>query len=110
VLGHGLPRHVQMFAKLAKGLPVVLVQPVQQQPAAGVGESLEHFVRIGGHVLLCNHRVACQERLANRRHEETWIERRLRWLAGTLGIGRLLDAEVLLPTDDSFPHEFQGNA
>ena len=40
--------------------------------------------------------------------EKTWIEWRLRWLAGTLGIERLLGAEVLLPTDDYFPGEFLG--
>jgi hypothetical protein len=46
VLGHGLPRHVQMFAELAQRLPVGLVQPVQKLPAGGIGESFEHFVHI----------------------------------------------------------------
>jgi hypothetical protein len=41
--------------------------------------------------------------------EKTWIEWRMRWLAGALGIDRLLDAEVLLPTDEHFPGEFQGS-
>ena len=61
VLGHGLPRHVYMSTEFAKGLAVVLVQPVQQLSAAGVGESFEHFVHVRGHAILCNHLVACQE-------------------------------------------------
>jgi hypothetical protein len=40
--------------------------------------------------------------------KKTWIEWRLRWLAGALGIDRLIDAEVLLPTEEHFPGQFQG--
>ncbi|HTU23052.1 MAG TPA: HEAT repeat domain-containing protein [Gemmataceae bacterium] len=35
--------------------------------------------------------------------EKTWIEWRMRWLADQLGIDRLLQTRVLLPTEQDFP-------
>ena len=49
MLGHGLATHVEMLAELAERLPVVRVQLVEQEPSAGVGESLEHLVHVGVH-------------------------------------------------------------
>jgi hypothetical protein len=40
--------------------------------------------------------------------EKAWTEWRMCWLAEKLGIKRLLEAEVLTPTDDHFPHEYCG--
>lgn len=40
-------------------------------------------------------------------YEKTWTEWRMRWLADTLGIDRLLQAEVLLPTDEFFPEPYE---
>jgi hypothetical protein len=37
VLGHRLPRHVQMLTQFRQGLSVVRVQLIQQLAAAGVG-------------------------------------------------------------------------
>jgi len=39
--------------------------------------------------------------------QKAWIERRMRWLADCFGIDRLLNAEVILPTEDFFPGSFQ---
>ncbi|WP_439623508.1 HEAT repeat domain-containing protein [Gemmata sp.] len=38
--------------------------------------------------------------------EKAWIERRMRWLAGRLGIDRMRDAPVVLPTDAFFPDNY----
>lgn len=42
--------------------------------------------------------------------EKAWVEWRMRWLADRLGVHRLLDAEVVLPTDDYFPDPYDGTA
>jgi len=39
-------------------------------------------------------------------YEKTWTEWRMRWLADHFGIDRLLRAQVILPTDEFFPEEF----
>lgn len=44
VLGYGLTTHVRLPAKLAQSLPVVGVEPVEQFPASGIRERLEHHV------------------------------------------------------------------
>jgi hypothetical protein len=38
--------------------------------------------------------------------EKTWTETRMRWLAEQLGLVRLLDAEVILPTAEFFPDPY----
>jgi hypothetical protein len=45
VLAHRLARHFEVLAQLPERLPVVLAQPVEQQPTAGVGQRLEHQVQ-----------------------------------------------------------------
>lgn len=40
--------------------------------------------------------------------EKTWAEWRMRWLADQFGIDRLLQAEVVLPTDQFFPDSYRG--
>jgi hypothetical protein len=40
--------------------------------------------------------------------EKMWTEFRMRWLAGKLGIDRLLDAEVILPEERFFPDPYGG--
>lgn len=35
--------------------------------------------------------------------EKTWTEWRMRWLADQFGVGRLLQAKVILPTEEYFP-------
>jgi hypothetical protein len=40
--------------------------------------------------------------------EKTWVETRMRWLAGQLGIQRLLRAELVLPTERYFPEPYHG--
>jgi hypothetical protein len=42
--------------------------------------------------------------------EKAWTERRMRWLADHLGPDRLLQAEVILPTDAYFPDPYGGTA
>lgn len=39
--------------------------------------------------------------------EKAWVERRMRWLADRLGIDRMLDAPVVLPTDEFFPDPYR---
>src|ERR1051325_2812197 len=46
MLGDRLPRHVEVFAQLAKRLPAALVQLVEQLPAAFVCQSLEHCIHL----------------------------------------------------------------
>ena len=41
-------------------------------------------------------------------YEKTWAEWRMRWLAEQFGIERLLEAHVVLPTEEFFPDEFEG--
>jgi hypothetical protein len=41
-------------------------------------------------------------------YEKTWTEWRMRWLADQFGIDRLLQAEVILPTDQFFPDPYRG--
>lgn len=43
-------------------------------------------------------------------YEKTWTEWRMRWLADQFGIDRLLQADVILPTEDFFPDSFAGTA
>jgi len=40
--------------------------------------------------------------------EKTWTETRMRWLADTFGVDRLLKAHVLVPTPTSFPTPYHG--
>jgi hypothetical protein len=40
--------------------------------------------------------------------EKTWTESRMCWLAERLGIDRLLDADVLVPTAECFPLPYRG--
>lgn len=40
--------------------------------------------------------------------EKTWTETHLQWLADQFGIDRLMNAQVVLPTEQFFPEEFQG--
>lgn len=40
--------------------------------------------------------------------EKAWTETRMRWLADQFGIDRLLNAEVILPTEQYFPDPFAG--
>jgi len=47
VLGDALPRHGQMLAKLAQGLAVMGVQPVQELPAPWIGQRLEQQISVG---------------------------------------------------------------
>jgi len=41
---------------------------------------------------------------------KVWTEQRMQWLAERLGARRILAAPVLLPTDEFFPGEFNGEA
>jgi hypothetical protein len=43
-------------------------------------------------------------------YEKTWTEWRMRWLADQFGVERLLQAEVILPTDEFFPGRYSGTA
>ena len=40
--------------------------------------------------------------------EKAWVETRMHWIAQQFGIERLLEAEVVLPTDGFFPGAYQG--
>ena len=40
--------------------------------------------------------------------EKMWTEFRMRWLAGKLGLARLVDAEVILPQHRFFPDLYTG--
>jgi hypothetical protein len=44
MLGHRLPRHVDMLAQFGQRLPVVPVQLIEQFSAAAVGQSFEHCI------------------------------------------------------------------
>ena len=59
VLAHGLARHVEAGGKLAQGLAVAGMEPVQQQPAALIRQRLEHLVHSAG--IIGNQKVACQD-------------------------------------------------
>jgi len=39
--------------------------------------------------------------------EKVWVERRMAWLAATLGADRLKNAPVIEPTDEFFPEEYE---
>lgn len=41
-------------------------------------------------------------------YEKTWTEWRMRWLADQFGIERLLQAKVILPTEEFFPDPYRG--
>ena len=41
-------------------------------------------------------------------YEKKWTESRMRWLVDKLGLERLLQTEVILPTDKYFPEPYQG--
>ncbi len=60
VLGHGLSGHVQVLAELPERLPVLRVQPVEQQPAPGSASALNTLSRSASIAPLCNLLVACQ--------------------------------------------------
>lgn len=49
MLGHSLPRHVHALAKFAERLSILFVESIQELPAAGVRERLEHSVVFGIH-------------------------------------------------------------
>jgi hypothetical protein len=40
---------------------------------------------------------------------KAWVERRMRWLAGRFGVGRLRSARVVLPTNEFFPDSYDGS-
>ena len=40
--------------------------------------------------------------------EKMWTEYRMRWLAGKLGLGRLVGSEVILPQEQFFPDPYTG--
>lgn len=40
--------------------------------------------------------------------EKMWVEGRMRWLAGKLGLRRLLDSEMILPEPRYFPDTYRG--
>lgn len=42
--------------------------------------------------------------------EKVWVESRMTWLAQQLGPQRLLDARVVVPTDEFFPGNYRGTA
>ncbi len=44
MLGHRLTRHLQPLAQLAQRLTIPPVQPVQQLPAARIGQGPKHSV------------------------------------------------------------------
>lgn len=46
MLGDGLARHVEAVAQIAQRLAVPVVQPVQQLPAAGIGQGAKHSIVI----------------------------------------------------------------
>ena len=46
VLRDCLPRHVEVDAQLRQRLPVALMQPIEQRPAAGIGEGSENGVGV----------------------------------------------------------------
>jgi len=48
MLGNGLPRHVEIFAKIAQRSPVVLVQNIQQLATAGIRQCFKHLVHAQG--------------------------------------------------------------
>ena len=41
--------------------------------------------------------------------EKTWTEMRMCWLVEQLGLHRLLEAQVILPTKEHFPDNYQGS-
>src|SRR5262245_32584187 len=42
--------------------------------------------------------------------QKTWTERRMSWLVEKFGIDRLLEADVVLPTEDYFPDPYRPTA
>jgi hypothetical protein len=42
--------------------------------------------------------------------EKTWTEKRMRWLADQFGIDRMLEADVILPTEQYFPDLYNATA
>ena len=46
MLGHPLPRHVQVFAQLAERLPVDLVQLIEQFSTTFVSQRFEHCIHL----------------------------------------------------------------
>jgi hypothetical protein len=48
MLGHRLPGHLQMRAKLPERLAVLSLQAIQQETPPGIGQRLEHLVH-GSH-------------------------------------------------------------
>ena len=57
MLGHGLARHGEVLAQFAEGLPIAVVQPIEQLSPAWIGQGFKDFVHYRG---LCNQMVACQ--------------------------------------------------
>ena len=46
MLGHRLPRHVEVFAQFAQRLPVALVQFIEQLSAARIRQRFEHCIHL----------------------------------------------------------------
>src|SRR2546430_1535234 len=46
MLGHGLPRHIEVFTQFAECLPVVLVQLIEQFSTAFVSQCFEHCIHL----------------------------------------------------------------
>jgi hypothetical protein len=72
MFGNGLPAHVEISAQLAERLAVLGVQPIEQRPSAGVGESLEHLVHVRMHEDIMQP-FGCMSRLTTATREEKWI-------------------------------------
>jgi len=49
MLRHGLSCHVESLAQVAERLAIPLMQPIQQPPAARIGQSPENSVIIDRH-------------------------------------------------------------
>jgi len=57
MLGYCLACHGQVLAQLAEGLPIVVVQLIEQLSPARIGQRFKDFIHCLG---LCNQMVACQ--------------------------------------------------
>jgi hypothetical protein len=60
VLRDCLPRHIEVLAQFAKGLPVALMQQIQQPPPAGIGQRFENLIHVIHELTICKYLLACQ--------------------------------------------------
>jgi hypothetical protein len=47
MFGHGLARHVEVFAEFTQRLPAILVQYIEQFSATRIGQRFEHCIHGG---------------------------------------------------------------